>query len=123
MNALQPLAPLPSRRLTPRRRRHRQPHSHKGIAAEIAMKLVVNGILSATAIVTLAKLLPYQLIQQEKLQEVRLEVQETEARVDRLRENFSRNFDPSQTRNVMQEQSSRVAPGQRRIFLLPSIVK
>jgi uncharacterized membrane protein (DUF106 family) len=77
---------------------------------------VANTILSMAAIAALVKLLPYQLTQQEKLREVRMEVQSTQERVNELRNNFSRNFDPNQTRKVMQEQSPRVDPNQRRIF-------
>ncbi|MGK7874958.1 MAG: hypothetical protein AB4426_17155 [Xenococcaceae cyanobacterium] len=118
MNALQPLEPLKSPRVTPRRHRHRRHYSHMAVAAEITVKLLVNGVLSAAAIIALAKLLPYHLSQQAKLREVRIEVKDTETRVNQLRENFNRNFDPSQTKIVMQEQSPWVDPNQRRVVLL-----
>lgn len=118
MNAVQSLDTTRSPQLVKRRRKRHQSKSHQVLAIEITAKLLVNGILSAAAIVALVKLLPYQLLQQEKLQEVRVKVGETETRVNNLRENFSRNFDPSQTKNVMQEQSSRVDPNRRRIFWL-----
>jgi hypothetical protein len=47
---------------------------------------------------------------------VRLAAQEKEQRVNQLRDQFSRSFDPSQARQVMGEQSSRRDPNQRRIF-------
>ena len=120
MSALQPLEPLKSPRATPRRYQRRRRDSHKAVAAEIAVKLLVNGVLSAAAIAALVKLLPYHLSQQAKLREVRIEVRQTEARVNQLREHFSRNFDPHQTKIVMQKQSPRIAPNKRRVFWLNS---
>lgn len=118
MNAVQSLDTSKSPRLIKRRRQRQRSNSHQVVAVEITTKLLVNGILSLAAIVALVKLLPYQLLQQEKLHEVRVKVEETEIRVNSLRENFSRNFDPSQSKNVMQEQSSRVDPNRRRVFWL-----
>ncbi len=118
MTALYSLAPQssPSPRLPRRRSRPQRRPAHRLITAEITVKLVVNTILSLAALSALLKLLPYQLTQQAKLKEVRMEVQETEMRVDSLRSNFSRNADPNQARKVMQEQSPRIDPNQRRIF-------
>nr|WP_323302361.1 hypothetical protein [Crocosphaera sp. UHCC 0190] len=103
------------------RRSRRQPHQgsnpdHQWVATEITVKLAVNGILSAIAVVTLFKLIPYQWSQQAKLKEVEVEVQETERRVSELRQDFRHNFDPYQIKKVMQEQSPRLQPTQRRIF-------
>lgn len=72
-------------------------------------------VLSAAAIAGLVQLLPYHLSQQAKLREVRAEVKRAEARVNSLRTDFSRSFDPGQARNVMQEQSYRVDANQRQI--------
>lgn len=119
MNALQPLEPsnyVPPQKTRQRSRRHRS-QVHRGVAIEISLKLVVNGILSVGAIAALVKLLPYQFSQQAKLQELNLEVKETETRVGNLRQNFNRYFDPTQARKVMQEQSPRLEPNQRRVVL------
>lgn len=67
------------------------------------------------AVGAIAKLIPYQQTQQAKLEEVRLAVAEKEARVNELRQQFTRNFDPDRARQVMQEQSYRRDPNQRRI--------
>lgn len=88
------------------------------VAVEISVKLVVNILLSITAIAALTKLLPYQHLQLAKLHSIGVEREEVEKRVENLREDFSRNFDPNQTRKIMQEQSPRVDPSQRRIFWL-----
>jgi hypothetical protein len=49
------------------------------------------------------------------LREVRLEAERTEERVNNLRADFSRSFDPGQAKSVMQEQSHRVDPTQRQV--------
>lgn len=122
MNAIQPsrppLEPVETSRVAPRVRRHRRRRPYRVMALETTAKLTVNVILSAAAVAGLLKLLPYQLSQQEKLQEVQTEVQQTEARVNRLRTDFNHYFDPQQAKSIMQEESNRVAPGQRRVILL-----
>jgi hypothetical protein len=85
--------------------------------AEIFLKLGLNGVLAVGAIATLTRLLPYQQIQEIKLNEVRMQVEETQRRVGQIRNNFNRNFDPHQTRKVMEELSPRLDPNQRNIFL------
>ncbi|MEM8780713.1 MAG: hypothetical protein AAGF26_17980 [Cyanobacteria bacterium P01_G01_bin.49] len=89
---------------------------HQWVTTEITVKLAVNGVLSIAAIISLLNLIPYQWSQQAKLKEVQVEVQETERRVSQLRNNFHHNFDPHKIDQVMQEQSPRLQPTQRRIF-------
>lgn len=123
MNALQPLEPPnyepPKPKVRSRQHSQRRPKSHRGVTVEISLKLVANSILSLGAIAALIKLLPYHFVQQAKLQEIRLEVKETETRVANIRQNFNRYFDPAQAKKVMQEQSPRLEPNQRRIVLVP----
>jgi hypothetical protein len=59
---------------------------------------------------------PYNLSQQQRLGEVRSEVAKLDQRVDELRAEFDRHFDPQQSMHVMQEQSARVNPNQRQII-------
>ncbi|MFW6359407.1 MAG: hypothetical protein ACOC0N_09390 [Chroococcales cyanobacterium] len=119
MNALQyPFEPEETRRPAPRPQRRRRRLPHRAIAAETVAKIAVNGLLSTAAIASLVNLLPYTLSQQAKLQEIRTEVKQTELQVNQLRNNFSRNFDPTQAKLVMQEQSTRIDPSQRRIIWL-----
>ena len=54
--------------------------------------------------------------QQEKLNELQVEVAAMEEQVANLRAEFDRHFDPQQTMSVMQEQSARVNPNQRQVF-------
>ncbi|ACK64930.1 conserved hypothetical protein [Rippkaea orientalis PCC 8801] len=122
MAALQSLEVPVTRKSRPSRQRRQRPssqprhHDHQWVAAEISVKLVVNGTLSIIAVLTLLKLLPYQMSQQEKLQEIRTQVQETEERVSRFRADFSQSFDPHQVKKVMQENSPLIEPNKRRIF-------
>lgn len=122
MNAIQPsrppLQPVEPRRVVPQRKSRNRRHPYRSMAVQTTVKLTVNVLLSAAAVSALVKLLPYYQSQQEKLQEIQTEVKLTEGRVNRLRTDFNRYFDPQQTKNIMQEQSNRVNPGQRPVILL-----
>jgi uncharacterized BrkB/YihY/UPF0761 family membrane protein len=99
--------------------RHRQNKNiFREMTVELAIKLSLSSVLSLAAIASLVRLLPYHFSQQAKLQELRTQVQETEARVMHLREQLSRNFDPQQTKSLMMEYSPRLAPNQSRVFWL-----
>jgi hypothetical protein len=121
MNALQPPSrppqpeQLPRRRVSKRIRRQKSQAPHQAIAAEVTAKLGVNLLLSLIAVTALAKLLPYNLSQQNSFKELQAKVAETESRVDRLQTDFNHHFDPKQARSVMQEESTRIEPGQRQI--------
>jgi len=62
--------------------------------------------------------LPYHLTQQAKLKELRIQVQETDARVSKLREQLNHNFDPQQTQSLMEQYSTLTTPNQSRIYWL-----
>jgi len=118
MNALPrynypPPSPEPTRRQMVRRRPRRNPH--RAVVFESGFKLGVNCLLSVIAVSALVKLVPYNLAQQAKLKEIRIEVSEVEGRVDHLQAELNRQFDPQQTMSVMQEESTRVDPRQRQI--------
>jgi cell division protein FtsB len=125
MNALQSVEtpsynpPRSRQKQHPKQQTKRCTRSNRALAIEIAIKLIANSVLSIAALAALVRLLPYQFSQQSKLQEIRLEVNETEAEVHTLRSNFNRYFDPTQAKKVMQEQSPRLDPNQRRIVLMP----
>jgi hypothetical protein len=120
MNAIQPSTPPRQQPIEPRRTaprtQHRQRHySYRALAGETTVRLVVNIVLCAAAITGLAQLLPYHLSQQAKLGEVRSEVKRTEARVKNLRLDLGRSIAPGEANSVMQEQSFRVDPNQRKV--------
>jgi len=85
---------------------------------ELWLKISVNSTISILAAVALFKLIPYQLKQQEGLADLNRKTQAQETRVSQLRKNFSRNFDPVQSRKIMQELTPEVDPNQRQIFFL-----
>jgi hypothetical protein len=122
MNAIQPsrppLQPLPKRRVNPRPKRHLRQRSYQIMALETTAKIAVNLAISGAAISALVQLLPYHWSQQEKLRELRTEVKQMEGRVNILQTEFGRNFDPQQTKNIMQQQGYRFAPNQRQVVLI-----
>lgn len=126
MNALQkPRPPLETveqqrHQVTPKRKTRQRSRlsPYRGMAIENAAKLVVNVVLVVGAVSGLGKLLPYNLSQQAKLQEISTEVKLTESRVANLQNDLTRSFDSGQTKRIMQEQSIRVDPAQRPMFLL-----
>jgi hypothetical protein len=88
------------------------------MALEGIAKIAVNLVITAVAASALIKLLPEQSLQQEKLREISTEVKLMEGRVNTLRAEFSRNFDPHQAKSIRQEQGYRFDPNQRQIVLI-----
>jgi hypothetical protein len=122
MNAIQqsslPVQPIEKRRVAPRPKRHLRQRSHQVMAMEVTAKIAVNLAISAAAVSALMQLLPYHWLQQDKLREMRTEIKQMEGRVNVLQAKFSRNFDSSQAKSIMQQQSYRVDPSQRQIVLM-----
>jgi hypothetical protein len=118
MTALPHREVLPPPSLRKHRQKRHRARSHQAIAAEAVVKILVHSSLSIASVVAMFKLMPYQQVQLDKLQEIRLRVQETETRVNQLSQEFNRNFDARQTKSLMQEQSYRVDPNRRRVFFL-----
>lgn len=85
---------------------------------EALIKLSVNGILIAVSVAALAKLIPAHLTQQNQLRKIESELAATEARVDILRSDFHRSFDPTQAQALKQQQSYRIDPDQRQVVWL-----
>lgn len=94
--------------------------SHKPRAFEIVAMLVVNVLLSATAVSALIHLISYQNSQQAKLREIQSEVKSMTGRVRQAREKFNRNLDPQQARQIMQEQTNLIEPQQLQVVLVPA---
>ncbi|MBR8826452.1 MAG: hypothetical protein DSM107014_00865 [Gomphosphaeria aponina SAG 52.96 = DSM 107014] len=100
------------------RSRERGHHPHKAVATESALKSLVYFTLSVIATGTCLNLLNYDSTQKANLREVEVAVQAKEERVAQLRDKFNRNFDPHQTRTLMQEQSPKIDSEQLRVILL-----
>ncbi|MBD2340926.1 hypothetical protein H6G64_28555 [Calothrix sp. FACHB-156] len=122
MNAIQhsspPLQPIQKRQVVSRPKRHLRQRSHQVMAMEVTAKIAVNIAIATAAVSALVQLLPYHWLQQEKLREMRTEVNQMEKRVGILQAEFSRNFDPHQAKSIMQQQSYRFDPNQRQIVLM-----
>ncbi|MEH2294079.1 hypothetical protein [Nostoc sp.] len=122
MNAIQPskppLQPIQKRRVISRPKRHLRQRSYQVMALESTAKIAVNLIITAVAASAFAQLLSYKLLQQEKLREISTDVKLMEGHVNALQTEFSRNFDPQQTKTIMQQQGYRFDPSQRRVVLM-----
>jgi hypothetical protein len=108
------------------RRKSKSPqrvNPYRGVTTEISLKLILSWAIALAAIASLFRLLPYHLSQQAKLKELRIQVQETDARVAKLREQLNYNFDPQRTQSLMEQYSSLTSPNQSRIYWLPESKK
>ena len=103
---------------SPARVHHRQ-NAYRGVRTEISLKLILSWAIALGAIASLFRLLPYHLSQKAKLEELKIQVQETDARVVKLREQLNQNFDPQQTQKLMEQYSSLSSPHKSRIYWLP----
>lgn len=98
-----------------RPRAPRRPATHTPQALEVTTKLGINLLCATVAISSLVHLLPYQLEQQAKLQDIRSEVSQTAHRVDELQTRYKRSFDPNVAKQIVQEQSQLIEVHQRKI--------
>jgi uncharacterized membrane protein (DUF106 family) len=110
----------PTRRAktTPQRRQQQQQTQNRVLAIETSMKIAMNVVISGVALSTLFNVIPNRVAQQQKLQEVKTEVQVTEHRVNQLKTDFNRAFDPSQERQIAQEQTHFTDPNRTPIVWL-----
>jgi hypothetical protein len=119
MQAIQPsrppLEPNHKRPHKPRPKKHLRQRSHQVMALETTAKIGVNVLISAAAISALANLIPHNWVQQDKLRTIRTQVGLMETRVNTIKTEFNRNFDPTQTNRIMQEQGYRIDPNQHPI--------
>lgn len=120
MNALQParpplysVEPARKRASRPRRRLRQRRNPHQSVAVEASLRLAVNVVVGMVAIAAIVRLLPQNISQQQKLNNLQSDVAALEQRVDRLQETFARQFDAGQARSVMQEETGRIGIGQR----------
>ncbi len=90
--------------------------ARQAIAFESSVKLTVNLLLAIVATTTIAKLVPYYQLQQDRLDTLQLSVTDAKQRNAELRSQFDRNFDPAQSGRIMQEQSGMAYPNQKQII-------
>ncbi|PIG90510.1 hypothetical protein [Gloeocapsopsis sp. IPPAS B-1203] len=116
IHSIPPLKPEEPRRIARKRKNRR--HPYRTTAIQTTAKIAVNLVLLVATGSTIAKLVPYYLSQQHQLKEIKSEVESAQGRVEQLRTDFNRYFDPQQAKSVMQEQSHRFEPGQRPLILV-----
>lgn len=106
MNAIQSSKSLRPQPPHPRAAKPQRQNSHIGETIEASTKLGVNLLLAAIAVSALAQLLPYQLTQREKLQEMQAEVNLTSQRINQLEVQYKRSSQPQEVKRIVQEQSN-----------------
>jgi len=92
-----------------------------GLTLEISAKILVNAAILMVAVNALNKLIPNYRTQVSRLEEVEQEVQQTQARVEKLNREFTRHFDPSQSQMIMQQQTNQIQPNQRQVVWLKTV--
>ena len=97
---------------------HRKFSRYRGLTLEMSAKILSNALIIAVAIAALNKLIPNYQTQTARLDELEQEVARTQARVDRLSNEFTRNFDPYQSELIMQKHTHQIKPNQRRVVWL-----
>lgn len=91
---------------------------YTGLVLEISTKILVNATITTVALAGLNQLLSTYQTQTARLEEVNQEVERTQARVDELKKEFTRTFDPYQSEIIMQEQTNQIKPNQRHVIWL-----
>ncbi|URR35310.1 hypothetical protein NBE99_11800 [Thermosynechococcus sp. HN-54] len=86
------------------------------IAWEASAKIAVNLLLLAFALGAIAKLVPYQLSQLQKLHALEAEVTKLEERVKALQREQERDRQPQARQRIAQEEANLIAANQRRII-------
>jgi hypothetical protein len=119
MQAIQPsrppLEPNHKRPHKPRPKKHLRQRSYQVMALETTAKIGVNILISTAAISALVHLVPHHWSQQDKLRTIRTQVSLMETRVNTIKAEFNRNFDPTQTNRIMQEEGYRIDPNKHPI--------
>jgi hypothetical protein len=87
-------------------------------ATESIIVIAVNLALSLAAITAIARLLPYQSSQKDRLDEITTEVNSAEQRVNGLREKLPQNFNSGKSQEILQRKQGWIKDNQITIKLL-----
>jgi hypothetical protein len=93
-------------------------YAYRRQGLEVAIKLVTYSALSIFGIVALVNSIGYNWSQHGKLQHLATELKDAQARTEKVNSSFSRSFDPQLQRIGMAENSYKVAPDRRQIFIV-----
>ncbi|WP_299491823.1 hypothetical protein [Acaryochloris sp. IP29b_bin.137] len=123
MNALtQPKsAPRPlrtSHRRKARTRRSRNKPMFMARATEAATVLGVNLVLIGACLSTLGNMLPHQLTQEAKLQEIKGEVSRTSNHIEQLKQAHQRSLIPEVSRRISEDQGHLIRTNKRNLVWL-----
>jgi hypothetical protein len=87
---------------------------------ESGVMLGMNILLMGTAIVTLAHLIPYQMTQQAKLQELRSEESNMAQTLANLKKEYELSQSPEIAQRIAQEQGNLMRANYKRVFTIPA---
>jgi hypothetical protein len=93
-------------------------YAYRRQGLEVGIKLVAYSALSILGIVTLVNSIGYNWAQHDKFQQLSTELKQAQARTEKVNQSFSRSFDPQLQRIGMAENSYKVAPERRQIFIV-----
>ncbi len=107
-------------RMPVQRRPRRRPDPWRRLARhtsvfELSARLGVNSFLALVAALSLGRLVPHLQAQVQQLEAVRLELDQAEVNHTRLRADFDRYFDPTQSSRVIQEQTGYRSKSERQV--------
>lgn len=91
---------------------------YRWMTIEVITKLMMNGLLSTIAILSIVRSFNYLRVQQTNLRELQAELQETRQRVSKLAKEFGDSFAPNMTYRVIYKQSHFTEPKRRKIIYL-----
>jgi hypothetical protein len=119
--------PVPTKSLRPRRRltslrsrpadklKSKIVHEQKLFA--VVSKIAIYSALSVLGMISLVELTNYSVVHQSKLRQLQSVIKDAEQRTQVGNEDFQRSFDPHRAKELMQESSYKVAPGQKPIVI------
>ncbi|WP_235107147.1 MULTISPECIES: hypothetical protein [Acaryochloris] len=110
--------PRPTRKMKQRSARKRHPRKSSKFAArttETATILGVNVLLIGTCLYTLSNMLPHQLTQEAKLQEIKGEVSRTSAQVEALKHSHEQSLVPEVSRRMSEEHGHLIRKNKRNL--------
>ncbi len=93
-------------------------YAHRRQGLEVAIKLVTYSTLSIFGTIALIHSIGYNWSQHSKFQQLATELKDTQSRTEKINSSFSRSFDPQLHRIGMAENSYKVAPDRRQIFIV-----
>jgi hypothetical protein len=96
-----------------------RPNEHTARLWESSLILGMNAVLIGTAAATLAHLVPYQLTQRAKLQEISREESQIAQSLQELQQTYQSSQSPETAQRIAQEQGSLMRANQLKVFQIP----